>query len=407
MTWNEKKQDINRILLVFLLVMPYLEPGIISAYPLLDQVFSVWRVISFLLAVSLFLKRRTYAISKRFICLAAIAVGFLFSTMLDPKADLVTWGITVVLMLQIPLVVEMFGRDGLAQVSGIIYRILAVEIVINAVSQVVFPNGLYAFRQDGTSSYYFLGMDNRFVFYYMQAIAFGCTLVYLRALERYKFDLLLLIMNFSLFYAWSVGAMIGIVLFDIFYLLGYLKRSVVGFKTVTLGWVVLYVLVTLLQRQNMFSSLIQDVLHKSLTLSGRVFLWESAQAAIMERPLMGYGIVSRALRSLSYVFLGFAHPHNQVLYILYQGGAVSLLLHVVFIVLCLRRTGGYRTERVYSWILGVYAAVAVMSIADAWADTGAFYTVLYVVGSMRTVVQLKEEKTEPDSKDRIDLWKKH
>lgn len=78
-----------------------------------------------------------------------------------------------------------------------------------------------------------------------------------------------------------------------------------------------------------FEWLIVDVLHRDLTLSGRLAVWMNAINAILEKPVLGWGYIDHSYATS--LFVGASHPHNQFLYIAYQGGLLALALFIAFL----------------------------------------------------------------------------
>lgn len=74
---------------------------------------------------------------------------------------------------------------------------------------------------------------------------------------------------------------------------------------------------------DLFAKLLRSF-NRNTTLSGRTYIWDSAIRAIQENWLLGYGIQSPEVLKAS--FIGFSHPHNTLLSILYYGGIIGLLL---------------------------------------------------------------------------------
>lgn len=103
--------------------------------------------------------------------------------------------------------------------------------------------------------------------------------------------------------------------------------------TSLIGCSVFSFLVVGLQIQKYFEWLIVDVLQKDLTLSGRKYIWASAIANIVKKPVFGYGTTSGGRLEINRYSVGFSKAtqfsHNVFLEILIQGGIVAMVFFVL------------------------------------------------------------------------------
>jgi len=99
------------------------------------------------------------------------------------------------------------------------------------------------------------------------------------------------------------------------------------------------------------------------TLTGRTVLWPAAFDAIKERPLLGYGFVTSKFASLEVEGIPWpaGHMHNAFLEVLYNNGAIGLVLVVLMNVAILRRLLGVKRNplptdgRLVRWgLLAIY-----------------------------------------------------
>ena len=79
--------------------------------------------------------------------------------------------------------------------------------------------------------------------------------------------------------------------------------------------------------QNLFAFLIEDILHKNLTLTGRTVIWDRTLELIGEKPILGHGVPFYEDRKLQYAIetkwinkAAGLHAHDRFLETLYRGG---------------------------------------------------------------------------------------
>lgn len=82
--------------------------------------------------------------------------------------------------------------------------------------------------------------------------------------------------------------------------------------------------------QNIFSFIIEGVLKKSITLTGRTDVWDRTFPYILNKPWIGYGFL---IGDAYQILLWENHPHNYFMYILMTGGLVFLSILIIGIYL--------------------------------------------------------------------------
>lgn len=140
----------------------------------------------------------------------------------------------------------------------------------------------------------------------------------------------------SLIRGWAATCLSIFVVFIILFMLYRWKvMKILTPWTSLIGCSVFSFLVVGLQIQKYFEWLIVDVLQKDLTLSGRKYIWASAIANILKKPVFGYGTTAGGRMDINRVSIGFSFSkmtyfsHNVFLEILIQGGIVAMVFFVL------------------------------------------------------------------------------
>ncbi|OBR89893.1 hypothetical protein CLRAG_38700 [Clostridium ragsdalei P11] len=139
--------------------------------------------------------------------------------------------------------------------------------------------------------------------------------------------LLLICITITELLVWSATGMVGwfILLVYIFYVeftgriksLPYFKLSVVA--------VLLNISIVFFNIQDKLSFLIECILQKSLTFTGRTYIWKINLEQIRQSWIIGYGYGYRAV--------GFFYAHNAILEFLIEGGIVLLVAFIWVVVI--------------------------------------------------------------------------
>lgn len=202
-----------------------------------------------------------------------------------------------------------------------------IYLIINFITVLLFPKGLYAMHSmyDNDQLCWLLGYKNtmcRFV-----ALSLGINLSY-SYLNKGKIETKQYLLGIiSIITVIKVGSATTLVAICLLYssILFFNKIKIPKFINL-FNIFVFYGIVTFLiykfNIQEKFSFLIVDILHKNLTLTSRIFIWDNAISLITARPLFGYGILEQ---TVSQSLIKASHPHNFYLYHLFTGGIIGLL----------------------------------------------------------------------------------
>ena len=230
-------------------------------------------------------------------------------------------------------------RKKLCLFLSLIKKVVGISILITL--------GFQLFNQDFwgfTNSHNwqnFLVSDNFLGYYYVAFL----TIVYLDTYKNKKKQKLEMIVwavlcFVSLIKAWAATCL---AIYVIFVLLLYLmknqvlKKQVFSYLTpIHTIWINIAISVSVIffKIQNYFEWLIVGILHKSMTFSNRVFVWEVAVSNILKKPIFGYGLEKTGRLAINYskILHRTYFSHNIFLEILIQGGVVAFLCFLLIYV---------------------------------------------------------------------------
>ena len=124
---------------------------------------------------------------------------------------------------------------------------------------------------------------------------------------------------------------------------------------------------------------IENVLHRDVTLSGRLYVWDGVKKIVAESPLIGYGFgeSTQIFYESSQWNGGMVHAHNMFLQCLYEGGAVTLALGLVMLfytsrnAVSLCKRGLSRDERKTNG--GIFKLIIFVLLIMLQSDQDAYY----------------------------------
>lgn len=146
------------------------------------------------------------------------------------------------------------------------------------------------------------------------------------------------------------------------------------------------------QTWDIASYVIQDLLHKDMTLTGREYIFTQSISIFLEHPILGYGYESSIIEDmLSGVFMGFNSAHNSFLQILINTGLIGVTIFfiiVFFSMTILERKKDEKNASIYFGIIALFAG----GLVNLVLLTSYFWFLIAFALSERSMkVQITEE----------------
>lgn len=259
----------------------------------------------------------------------------------------------------------LFCSSNSRKTLSIIERLFTLYLIINSV---------FLATDISVGNNYFLGIRTRFtdlIFPYLFVVSVR-HLALERKPKRIIIPALLSLYNMM---SVSIGTAIGGLLIYIALVLVFTsiknneKRARIG-RIVIIASALVSVSIVFFRIQAMFSFLIEDILHKKLTFTGRTYIWDSAINYVQKSPILGHGYSANGVAS----YRGLQwQAHNQVLETLAEGGAVALLLLVSFVAKCVKKIKS--NNKIYPYAVAMLATIIIMSTFERYA----FYPYFYLI----------------------------
>ena len=139
-------------------------------------------------------------------------------------------------------------------------------------------------------------------------------------------------------------------------------------------------LVVFARVQVFFAEQIEELLGKSVSLTGRTDLWDAAFPILADSPLFGYGINSDFGNFIPGPEGLLWQAHNQYLQIAYDGGLAAVGLFIALLWTASARADASRCNpRARAAFVSVYAAMSVMAISEIYVyNMALFYLIPFL-----------------------------
>ena len=319
-----KKIRISSILMMIALI-GFMKPSATLAYPIIDMVFNVWRVISVGIILGLILYEKVH-ISKASHYIALFQVYLMGITILN-RGDTIQAIINGLTIIGEVFLFEYAVKKNFKYFLEVICRVLVLYICVNQITLYLFPEGLLT--TDRGAPIYFLGIHNRFIFWILPALCYLCIKSYI---EFNKISLLIYIIHFVCIVTFwernAAGATIGCLMFSAFFILiSKRKIRIADYRMYILLYFILWFTLSFFDSLDFWSWLTYGIFEKKGSLVVRINMWETAKRFWLEDSihfLFGYGreFDLKILTKFPYI-----HVHNNLLNVAYQGGIVGGMLY--------------------------------------------------------------------------------
>lgn len=252
---------------------------------------------------------------------------------------------------------------------------LSVYIIINLLTILKYPDGLFSSGITHNPCY-LLGHRNSIVKYAIPMITSCSVWAYIKKKNYYPIyvGVVFLINLFSAYKVWSGSALIALVM-----MLGvtmtayYIKRM--KFKWVYFGALAAFIAISILRLQDKFAFLIEGILHKDLTMTGRTDFWDIGLPYIRQNFWMGTGKVGGEY--LGGYLTSFTTLHSFYLDMLFRGGLLLFLAFWGVIFITSRGIASTENYVINNIFLGCMSGYLCVGLVEPITD--AVFLLLFVV----------------------------
>ena len=164
---------------------------------------------------------------------------------------------------------------------------------------------------------------------------------------------------------WSATALTGVFLIVMYVLFVYETKRERWIKPKFLICIILLlgIGITFFKIQYLFSFIIEDILHKDLTMTGRTSAWNIGLDGFFSSPILGCGFISKTI-------------DNGYVQLLFMGGIIGTIAYFTFLFLALRTFCKNRIIHLEKFFSFVVAVILLMFIAESWPQFMGLYIII-------------------------------
>ena len=314
-------------LIIFIILMAFFKPGIMENYPFWNNIYNIYTLsISSIIIIKYFYNKK---ISKLQLVIMALMLFYFFTTAIGTK-DFNAFFRFCLPTLAISIYSETKIKEDLNHFLQDISIICFIEILINAISIVKNPTGMYGEGMWGSYKY-FMGYDN------YSALTLIIGTVFIVLFNFYKNNRIgvtgiaaLTLILVSYLITWSATPLIATVALIICLLwmkkTNKEKKTILRYNLFFYLSIILFVCIVLFRLQDLISYFIENILNKDLTFTGRTDIWDNSINYFLQSPFIGNGLCNFSTRR---ILVGIFHAHCTYLNVLIEGGIIGFTIYLI------------------------------------------------------------------------------
>lgn len=385
---NRKIPFLNNPFFVMFLLMPFFKPASLQFIaPQLESVFDIWKIISLAAAIGMYIYNRK--ISKIILAIVVYEAVLFFSTFAN-KGDY--WKILVICgtIVGFSMLLELCIKNNCRVFLKSIFCIYFILILANLVLIFAYPDGL------GRDNYYynkynFLAIDNGLSQIFIPVMALTCVYTSFNKGRRLLSLVLMTMISVTVVVTWSATGVVMWFAMMLYILFIYKKKLTPFFNSRLLFavFIILQVLIVFLRVQEIFAYIIEDILGKSITFTGRTVIWDSAMELIRYSPWLGYGVYEG--HGLILYYGKFMYAHNGILEVLLQGGVVALVVFGALFVIAGNSLYRYRNNHISGIISAAVFSMLLGMLMESFANSIWLYGLLIISFAVPDIISQYED----------------
>lgn len=367
----------NRILIV-LFILPFIEPIYLNSIIWSDKIFNVCYIFAILIAGIMLIENR-FNLSNALKLLCTFFIFLCFSTIIHKNSlGLVINYIGKSLIFSI--VMEYAIRNRCYKILDTLEILLEIIIIINFITIIVFPNGLYVNSTEYivNSENWFMGFKNVHIRTMLPTVALSISNSYRKLNKIGTNSIFIVFLVFiSVILINSSTAIVGMTIFilltivfkyNIFTKIASVKNALFALVLIFLGIYYLHI-------QNIFAFFLEDVLGKDLTFHNRLIIWKKSIDLIAKNPLLGIGYQPT---DKFYLLLGAPHSHNYYLFTVLISGILGGIVMCLFYVVVSKKIIKYRKMSSAACFQAMVISIFIMGLTESLTATNLIYPMIIV-----------------------------
>lgn len=361
-----------------LLMLPFFYNVFTDIYPIVYRVNTICKIFSSIIIIIHFLNnafRNKKMFDKMFFITFMGMIALFISTVFSKGSIFKYVGYFISCFVILMAFSTFSNNKSKSAFTQAIYIIIKLYIILEVLLLIIYPSGM--FSTVGINRLTFLGLDNNAVPFLIMSFSYIIYYVYSKKDSismQYIIDLALI--TFCIFFMFSATGIIGLSIV-VFSLLMKKQNANKKILLALLTNIVIFLIFFSAQNLGPIQYIVVNVFHKSVSLSGRVPIWNAYILDIKQNIFIGHGIMNMN-QALVYVqeTWDYRLAHNEMLQHIADGGIFYLFLFLIMILLVGSKLKNIKDKSTNALISGV-CAFLVMFVTETYSQNTCFYILLF------------------------------
>lgn len=335
-----KKKDLIFIKIIIMLI-PIFQPKIFTQYNSTKILYAIFNLFEFIY----FSIREFYGpINLRGVHWPVIywivcqAYGFIVMLITKQMEGIFQYGYLSLMVINFLFVCEYSLRKNITYLLKAISILGTIFLFINYITVLLYPRGIIEpeIYYLADSAQFFLGIKTSFTTMMFPTIASSGTSYLMNKNKTNRRILFLAIIAclINIFQKSISTAIIGMCIIIMLLIIRKVAKINFEFKFLFVFAIILQISIVYFNIQRLFTTFIEDYLHKDVTLSARVNIWKNAKKLISEESIYNFLFGNGTFELHRFVPYGGGRwqPHNQLIVWLYTIGIFGTILMFIFLI---------------------------------------------------------------------------
>lgn len=353
---------------VFLLI-PFIKPACfenMNGLQFVDSIYDFYRMISFCIIIGCLIIHKH--LSKTILGIIVFELSIFIPTIFC-NGSILKFGIAAGSVIGFSILIDLGINYNSKVFFKSLFDLCFTLIGINFLLILMYPNGV---ATDALGSQInFMGIDNALS--PILVTAMGIAVIYGELWKRkIQRNIMLVLISATFIITWSATGIVGWFIVLIYILFFYKKKCAFMVQPATVYpiYILMFVSIVVLRLQDNFAFIIEKILKKNVSFTGRTAIWDKAIFLIKESPVFGYGVRNSGMINMPNGYAYYAH--NAFLETMLQGGTIALIFFVVLFII----SGSKLQKFKYSGIAGIITAMTFAMITMMMMES--YYGVVWV-----------------------------